>query len=593
MNRVFKVFVLLMLGILTITACRTEPKEEKVDYKRTDNTVVIRLRAEPDRLNPILTTNNYATQINSQLFMYLTTINPKTYEFEPFLAKSLPVVEEITEGPLKGGVAYTFEILDEAVWDNGSPVTANDYIFTIKTVLNPLVQAQRIRPYLAFIKDIQVDPNNPKKFTVYTNEKYILGEEAVANTVPVIPEYVYDPEGLMRNFSIADLSDATKSEKLAKSDARLNQFAEAFNSPKFSREKGFISGCGAYQFDEWRTGQKIIISRKTNWWGDKLADKYPALAAYPDKMEFVPVGDNATALAALKAEEMDVISELDAKDFVEVRDAQLTKERYNFFTPPQLAYSTLYLNNENPKLADKRVRRALAHAINVDEIIQTVYNGFGERVAVPVNPGAPYVNGNLQPIPYRIENAKALLKEAGWEDTNGNGIVDKKINGQLVELNLSCYVSSASETGRNTLLLAQGTLKQAGVNLEIVPQEFTVYMDKVRKNDFEMASGGRTISPTLWEPSQDWYSEGAAGGDNHNNFKNAEADRLIDQIRVTLDEKKRNELYERLQQIIYEEQPGIFLFYPTGRIAVHKRFTADAYTIFPGFLPNEFKLNLQ
>lgn len=592
MNRVPRLLFIALLGLLTFSACKTDPKKEAVTYKRTNNTVLARLRAEPDRINTVLTTDNYARQIGDYIFLYLFTVNPKTYAYEPLLIKSLPTTTDITEGPYAGGVAYTFELLDEAVWDNGTPVTANDYVFTLKATLNPRVQAQQLRPFLEHIRDVQIDANNPKKFTVLTNQKYILGMEAIGNTIPVLPEYIFDPNGLLKNVSLTEMTDTSKVEKLAQSNPALQQFADVFNSPDASRSKEYLIGCGPYRFEEWQTGQKVVLVKKENWWGDKLASKYPALTALPDRLEYLIIPEPATALAALRSEDLDACSEIDPKDFIEIRDAELTKKVYNFYTPPSLAASSLYFNTKNPKLSDKRVRRALAHAINVDEIIKTVYNGFAERIAVPVNPGADYYNKDLKLIEFDIQKAKDLLAEAGWKDTNNNGIADKMINGKLEELNLSCMISSSSETGKNMLLLFQGTLKQAGVNLEIVPREFRAMMNEVRNDNFEMAASGRTMTPTLWEPKQDWHSEATQGGSNHSNFQNAAADKLMDQIQVTLDKSQRDALYKQLQQILYDEQPCIFLFQPTSRIVIHKRFKADASAIPPGYFPAQFQLDL-
>ncbi len=586
MNRLQSLLLLTLLGILTFTACKTDPAKNKVTYKRTSNEVLVRLRAEPDRLNPVLTTNVYARQISDQIFQYLLTVDPKTFEFIPMLAKSMPVTTDITEGPLKGGVAYAFEIHEEAVWDNGSPVTGNDFAFTVKTVLNPLVQAQRIRPYFQSIKDIQIDPQNPKKFTVLTNEKYILGMEAIGNTVPVLPAYIFDAKGLMQNISIADLSDTTKAAQLMQSNQNLKLFADEFNSQEASREQKYIVGSGAYQFEGWETGQKVRLVKKENWWGDQLANNYPALVALPSRIDYQILPEPTTAVAAIRAEELDAVPDIDAKDFDELRMDTTAKELYNFKTETQLAYACLYVNNQNPKLSDKRVRRAIAHAINVDEIIKTIYNGYGERIAVPLIPSFEYYDKSLKPIAFDIQKSKDLLAEAGWKDSNNNGTVDKSINGEMVELSVSCAVSSASETGKNMLLLAQGTLKQAGINLDIIPKEFTVIMDDVRKDNFELASGGRTLSPTVWEPTQDWLA------DNYNNFQNAQLTKLIEEVRVTLDKNKRNNLYKQIEKIMYEEQPAIFIFAPSLRLATHKRFDAPTTSLTPGFLPNNFMINL-
>lgn len=592
MNHLQRLFFFALLGLLAFTACKTKEQKEEVFYKRTGNEVIVRMRAEPDRLNPALTTNAYARQVSDQIFMYLITVDPETFEFIPLLAKSLPTSEDIAEGPYKGGVAYTFEIHDEAVWENGSPVTGNDFAFTVKAIFNPLVQAQRTRPYFERIVDVQVDANNPKKFTVLTNEKYILGMEAIGNTIPVMPEYLFDPQGLMKNISIADLHDPAKGEALAKANPALQQFADAFNAPAASREKEYIAGCGPYRFVEWQTGQKVILEKKENWWGDKLAKNFRALTALPERLEYRVVPEPATALAALKAEDMDAVPDIDAKDFDEVRNATATQAIYNFHTPASLVYSAMFINNKNPKLTDKKVRRALAHGINIDEVIKTIYSGYAERTALPLLPSMEYYDNNLKFIEFDIQKSKDLLAEAGWTDTNNNGTVDKKINGELVEMNLSCFVPASSETGKNALLLMQGTLKQAGVNIDVVSKEFTVMMDDVRQDNFELALSARSISPTLWEPAQDWHSAAMQGGDNHNNFQNAAADKLIDEIRVTLDENKRNDLYKQLEKIIYEEQPAVFLFSPTGRIAIHKRFDAQPSSIAPGIFPNYYVLNL-
>ncbi len=583
MSRIVSFILLLCITIFLFNAC---VPETEVD----DTTVIVRLRAEPDRINTVLTTDNYARQIGDYVFMYLMTVNPQTFEYESLMLKSLPTFTDITEGAYKGGVAYTLELLEEAVWDNGTPVTANDYVFTLKATLNPRVQAQQIRPFLEFIKDVQIDPNNPKKFTVITNQKYFLGMEAVANTVPVLPEYIFDPKGLLKNIPITEFVDTAKVEKLAQTNPALQQFADVFNSSDASRSKNYLVGCGPYRFEEWQAGQKVVLVKKENWWGDKLTDRFPALIARPARIEYRIIPEIATTVAALKAQEVDVSAEIDPKDFVEMRDAELTNKNYNFYTPPSLQFGAIYLNTKIPKLADKRVRRALAHAINLDEIIETVYNGFAERITVPVNPGANYYDSNLKLIDFNIEKAKSLLKEAGWEDTNNNGTVDKLINGKREEMILTCRVTATSETGKNALLLFQGTAKQAGINIEIVPREFRTMMNEVRNDEYEMAASGRTISPTLWEPNQDWHSEAMQGGSNHANFQNAQADRIIEQIRGTLDEKQRNDLYKQLQGIIYDEQPCIFMFQPTARIVINKRFKTDASTLPPGYFPNTFKL---
>lgn len=578
--------LLLATALLLAAGCRPDPSSGSVDFKRTGNTAAVRLELDPDRLNPVLSTQSYARQVMEHLFLYLASVNPQTLAFEPQLAKALPEMEEITEGPYAGGVVYRFEIHEEAVWDDGSPVTGHDYVFTLKSVLNPKVPAQRYRPYLAFIREVEVDPDNPKKFAVYTSDKYILNMEAITSALPVMPAYVYDPDGLLAGIPLTDLTDPETAARLAEEEERLALFAEAFMMEKYSREKGFVSGCGPYVLEEWETGQRIVLNRKTDWWGNDLAGAYSALRAYPDQIVFRTISDAVTTLAVIKSEEIDAASNIETKDFLELQTNEAVTDRYNIFTPLSLRYFNLYLNTRRPTLSDPKVRRALAHAVNVDEIIENVYNGFGRRLAAPVLPTADYYNDQLEPIPFSIDQARTLLEEAGWSDSDNDGIVDREIDGEQVALSLEYALVANREISRNVALLIQDNARRAGIDIQLSAMEGNVLFDRLRQRDFDIVAAGRSLSPTLWDPKQNWHSE----GDNRTGFGDAETDALIDEIRTTLDEASRNQLYKQLQARIYEDQPEIFLFMPQERLIVHKRFEVTPTVVTPGFIPGHLEL---
>ena len=133
--------------------------------------------------------------------MYLLQADKEKLEIIPGLAKSRPFIESITEGPNSGGISLTYEIHEKATWDDGSPVLASDVEFTYKCILNPLIDNESLRPYLDFVKDFIIDENNPKKFTIISNQKYYLAEFSSGN-VFIIPEKIYDPKGTMKSISI-------------------------------------------------------------------------------------------------------------------------------------------------------------------------------------------------------------------------------------------------------------------------------------------------------------------------------------------------------------------------------------------------------
>lgn len=578
---------LIPILVLAITSCKRDPKpaDELAFCSRKNKEVVLRLEAEPDNLNPLLTTTGYSTLVNYQLFGYLLTIDPLTMQLTPYLAKSRPQIEELTSGPYSGGMSYTFEIHQEAVWDNGAPVTGNDYIFTLKATLNPLVTpAKRYVPFIQFIKEIQVDPANPRKFTVLTAEKLISGEERVASTLFILPEYAYDPEGLLKNIPLTDFTDQAKLEILAENDDRLSRFADNFQDPKYRNDPAFVTGCGAYRLESWEAGQRLVLVKKTGWWGDKLVDSYPALGAYPERIIIKPIQDGATALTALKAEEIDVMGDLAPKDFSEL-SAQADSSCYRYEAPVLLQSAFLSLNTRSPKLADKRVRRALANVIDVDEIVEALFYGLAERVNSPAHPSASYYNKDLNPIPYDPEATKKLLEEAGWKDTNNNGTVDKTIGGQLTEMNLRYAFTLNREISKQIGLLIQEKAKLVGIDIVLEGKDFNQMLEDRRRGDFEIMAAGRSLSPLLWEPKQNYHTT----GDNQVGFGNEYTDSLIDRIQSTFDDGERLKLYKELQAILYDELPEIYILAPKGRIAVHKRLEGPTMPMFPGYYVNLFK----
>ncbi len=246
--------------VLLVSGCNQQTQTSEVAFKRTSSAVVIRMEGEADRLNPYLTTTNYGRMVVENIFMYLLAYDPETLSLQPDLAVQRPTFQNITSGPLAGGIAYSFEILPEAVWENGTPVTGYDYLFSMKAALNPLVQAAPLRAYLADVADVVVDSQNPKKFTVTLYQKTYLGEETAGGLLAVLPEYAYDPKGLLKEVSVKDLLDADKAAQLAESNVKLKEFAEGFNSDAYSRDPSKITGCGPYKLTVWEADQRIVLA---------------------------------------------------------------------------------------------------------------------------------------------------------------------------------------------------------------------------------------------------------------------------------------------------------------------------------------------
>jgi peptide/nickel transport system substrate-binding protein len=580
-----KFFLLAPLAILTLFSSSCRREEQSSMHKRSSNEVSIRLEAEPDRLNPLLSTISYSRQVFDPLHLYLMNYDPTTLVLVPQLLKETPKIELIKNGVYEGGTKYSFEIREEAVWDDGKPVTAADYEATLKLIFNPFLPTLGYRTFLENIQSFDIDKMNPKKFTIILNDTYFAGLESLTNVVPVLPKHIFDADNSLDTVSLLKLISDPSPENQLKNYPFIKDFADYYLGEFFSRNPEGVNGAGPYKLVSWLSGQEILLEKKQAWWGDKLATDNAAFQAFPDKLLFKIIPDPVSALAALKNEEIDVMQNIAPEDFLDLTSDSTTKAHFSFYTPSSLSSYYISLNTRLPILSDKKVRRAFAHAIDVDELIKNVFIGFGTRCATPLHPSSAEYNADLKPITFSIEKAKKLLAEAGWSDTDKDGILDKKIGGKKTALSVK-YLANASKASSMTLAeLIKSNARKAGIDVVIDAKDANTLLDKLRSREFEMISAGRSITPQ-WSPSQNWRTD----ADNRSGFGNEKTDEWIDALEREPNQSKRWVISKKLQAEIYEEQPEIMLFCPQERLVIHKRFEAVSTAVWPGFHPVAFKL---
>jgi peptide/nickel transport system substrate-binding protein len=580
-----KFFLLAPLAILTLFSSSCRREEQSSMHKRSSNEVSIRLEAEPDRLNPLLSTISYSRQVFDPLHLYLMNYDPTTLVLVPQLLKETPKIELIKNGVFEGGTKYSFEIREEAVWDDGKPVMAADYEATLKLIFNPFLPTLGYRTFLENIQSFDIDKMNPKKFTIILNDTYFAGLESLTNVVPVLPKHIFDADNSLDTVSLLKLISDPSPENQLKNYPFIKDFADYYLGEFFSRNPEGVNGAGPYKLVSWLSGQEILLEKKQAWWGDKLATDNAAFQAFPDKLLFKIIPDPVSALAALKNEEIDVMQNIAPEDFLDLTSDSTTKAHFSFYTPSSLSSYYISLNTRLPILSDKKVRRAFAHAIDVDELIKNVFIGFGTRCATPLHPSSAEYNADLKPITFSIEKAKKLLAEAGWSDTDKDGILDKKLGGKKTALSVK-YLANASKASSMTLAeLIKSNARKAGIDVVIDAKDANTLLDKLRSREFEMISAGRSITPQ-WSPSQNWRTD----ADNRSGFGNEKTDEWIDALEREPNQSKRWVLSKKLQAEIYEEQPEIMLFCPQERLVIHKRFEAVSTAVWPGFHPVAFKL---
>ena len=571
----------VLIFFFLLSACRDAPKLPAV----VEDTVVnVRLGADARGLNFLLNYDASALQVMRQISLPLVDFDATTYQMKPLLIKTLPSKKAVTEGKYAGLAAYKYEILEEAVWDDGTPITGKDYQFTIKAIYNPNY-ASPYPSFFSFLKAVEIDATNPKIFTIYA-DKYVMAEPVLGNFT-LLPAHQLDPKNSYDAFSLEDLRAKENKEKLS-TNASLKEVAQLFTSPKNMGQDGEMSGSGPYKLQKWETGQSLTLVKKENWWGDALADKYPMLKAAPKKIVYKIIPDFNAVTSLMRNGEIDLAGSVSADDFKQLEKDAFFKENYNFHAPAMFGHGMVIMNGSLPKLTDKKVRRAIAHLINLEEVFETVYLGEANPVNTLIHPSKPYYHKKLAPITYNIEKAKTLLQEAGWSDSNNNGVVDKQLNGELVELNLKISYFSASKNASNTAQIFKENAKPAGVNIELTPLEGRPLQLGWRQKTFELSIKGSGGYPFNQDPHQQWHTTGAS---NYFSFGNAESDAVIEEIQQTIEDDKLAALYIKLQEMVYDEQPVIFVNTPTNHIIASKKFgTIRTGAISPGFAVNELAL---
>ena len=461
----------LMLAVLA--ACKSTPETAPFE-------VTVRLPNEPESLHPIFSKSLYASQIESLILLPIAEYDPMTMTLSPLLITAIPVGEKVTEGKHANGKVFHLQFRPEANWADGKPVTGEDYLFTFKSVYNPHVNAPSWKSFMDFISEIVVDPNDPKKVSVYLDSTYILDLEATTN-FNLYPAHTYDPENIMSGFTLEELRDPGK-QWTAEQDSLLKRFATLYESPEYFRET--VSGSGPYQLDQWMTGEFIRLIRKEHWWGDQLKDPPLLLQAYPSAITYRIILDAAAAEAALKAGEIDLMAEVPVSDFIRLKGDDQWKDKLQFATPALMQVNYIEVNNRDSILADARIRKALAYSIDYDGILNEVMQGLARRATGPIHPDKPYYDAALQPIKQDVNQSLSLIQQAGWKDTNGNGTPDKMIGGKREELKLEIKITNKEE-GMAIANIVKENAAKAGFEIDIVVVDPSQLQQDVRQNNFE------------------------------------------------------------------------------------------------------------
>jgi peptide/nickel transport system substrate-binding protein len=273
---------------------------------------------------------------------------------------------------------------------------------------------------------------------------------------------------------------------------------------------------------------------------------------------------------------------LTALQYKRQTDYPAFKRAYARFHYPSNAYTYFGFNLKDPRFADRRVRQAFAHAINKRELIDGVILGMGREATGPYKPGTWAYTDRVKSYPYDMAAARRLLAEAGWTERNGDGILMKDGKPFTFEV----LTNQGNDERKKIAEILQSQLRELGVGVEIRILEWAALLkEHIRKRRFEavVLGWGTGVDPdqfVIWHSSQM-----ASDQMNHIGYSNPEADAALEQGRAACLQPERVKHYHRLQEILAEDQPIVFLYFREALPVVSSRI----YGIEPG--PNGIVFN--
>lgn len=523
----------------------------------TGDWIIQRELADPQSLNPVTLQDATGREFSLHVFERLMwAAGREDYELVPWLVESKP--EETPDH-----LTYTYKLKKGITFSNGKPLTGKDVVFTFKAMMNPLVDAAQSRQAIDMLKNVELV--NGDEYTVRFNlsRPYFKAVYALSD-IQIMSKAAADPENLTDKYTFEECKDMATAQK----NPDMKKFADFFNSQEANRDPSRLIGSGPYIFEKWDTGQWVHFKRNPNYWNNTAVHGM----AYPEKLIIRVIQDQSAATVAAKNKEIDLMYVVKPMDFVKelANPEQFNMKKADPFEP-QFTY--IGYNMNNVLFSDVKVRWALAYIVDRNTIIEKVQYGLAVPIQGPVYFGdKKNFNPNLPTIEFNPEKAKQLLKEAGWQDSDGNGILDKNINGIKTEFKFT-YLLNTNESRKQTILVIADALKKIGIIAEIQTLEWSVFLEKIKKHEFDALMGAWVLTDYPPDQYQLYHSSQSKNdGSNYGSYSSRLADSLMEAYRSEFDETKRIEISMQIQKVLYDDQAYTFLWTPKAKYVYAERF---------------------
>ena len=478
-------------------------------------TVVIGGLGDVMTWNPYLAEDQTTDEILSLVYPSLAVEQADYHDHPPSFTPGLATRWERSED----GLELTFFLDPAARWSDGVSVTAEDVAFSFRTQRSPEVAWLGSDAKDAIV-DVAPVGANAVRFRFDHTYPYQLMD---ANEGLIVPAHAW---GGIRYSQWRDVDWADR-----------------------------VVSAGPFRKAAHRPQQELVLERNPNYWRDGR----PCL----DRVIWRPMPSQSGLLAQLLTGDIDLVNGLDPADARRVA----ADPRLRLVSFPDRGYSQVRWNLRRPFLSDRQVRRALAMAIDRQAIIDVVYLGHGRPSVGPVLSTMWAFNRTLQPVPYDPAAARRLLAAAGWADSDGDGSLDR----DGVELAFELLTNSENDLRQDICLLLEANLSRVGVLARPRFVEWGTLLALESDGNFDAIVSG-WIEPTLIDLGPLWHS--AAPGEptlNSVGYSNPDVDRLLDAAAAAATFEQQKPLFDRVQELIVEDQPYAFLAETERLVGVSSR----------------------
>lgn len=497
--------VLLLSLLILLIACEAKTK-------KTGNSITYNIGGEPTTLNPLSASDGYTPQVHAYIFEGLLDRDIDTYEWKPALATEWKISDDkrVFEFTLRQGVK----------WTDGKEFTAEDVKFSYDVIYTDDYKAVQLRPYYDAVKSVEILDKYKVRFTV--KDDYFQNFDVCAG-ITVLPKHFYsNPE----------------------------------NKKEFGRK---LIGTGPYMLSKYNKGQKIILVKNPDWWGNSVESEKTSYRI--KKLNLRMVSEENVSLELLKKGDID-FQGLRPEGFVkktvgDVWEKKITKVKTENKSPK--GYNFIAFNLKNPVLKDREVRKALTMLFNRPLMLDKFEYNLSELASGPIYVQSDYASPNVKPVAFNPNEALKVLNQAGWKDTDKDGILDKMINGKKTKLSFTLMDPLVDIMKYLTIFKEDAS--KVGVEINIKNVEWNSFVKLLEERNFDavrMAWAGGGVD---WDPKQVWHSSSIAGaGSNFISYSNPEVDKLIDQARKLYEKEQRIPLLRRVHELISADYPYIWWF---------------------------------